>query len=47
MILDKRKPCLKIGARVLDLYLDKPLRSKWLISSFWAPDPKIKVLLEI
>ena len=47
MILDKLKPCLKIGARVLDLYLDKPFRPKWLISSFWAPELKIKALLEI
>ena len=38
---------MKIGARVLDLQLDKPFRPKWSISSFWAPDPKTKVVLEI
>ena len=38
---------VKIGARVLHLWLDTSFRPKWPKYSFWVPDHKVKKSLEI
>ena len=43
MILDKMSPFVKIGATVLNFWLDKPLALKWLRNL--APGPQIPRLM--
>ena len=44
---EKEVLSVKIGAKVVDLWLDMFFGPKWPKCSFYAPDPKIKKFFEI